>query len=409
MRFAFTRSLPYRRHVSSAYAVPYDLATRDLDPPLAVVDLDAFDANADDLVRRAGGLPIRVASKSVRCRTLLERVLERPGFSGLLCYTLAEALWLFGEGTSDDLVVAYPTADRVALRALAADEAARKAITVMVDSPEQLDLIDATVGPGHPELRVCLEFDASWRPVPGVHVGTRRSPVFTPGQAARLARHIAGRPGFRLVGVMGYEGQIAGLPDGDAGVTGAVVRWMQRRSAAELARRRAAVVNAVRAVTRLEFVNGGGTGSLEYTRGESAVSEVTAGSGLVGPALFSRYRRFSPRPAALFALPVVRRPNRRTVTLAAGGYVASGQAGPSRLPTPYLPRGLRLLTVEGAGEVQTPVTGRAARRLAPGDRVWFRHAKAGELAEHFPQYHLVSGGRLVRTVPTYRGEGHFFG
>ncbi|WP_433408806.1 amino acid deaminase/aldolase [Saccharomonospora azurea] len=390
-------------------AVPYDRATRDLDPPLAVVDLDAFDANADDLVRRAGGVPVRVASKSVRCRALLERVLARPGFAGLLCYTLREALWLHASGTCDDLVVAYPTADRAALRELAADEGARRAITVMVDSPEQLDLVADTLGPEHPELRVCLEFDASWRPVPGVHVGTRRSPVFTPQQAARLARHIVDRRGFRLVGVMGYEGQIAGLPDGDAGVGGALVRWMQRRSEAELARRRADVVCAVRAVTALEFVNGGGTGSLEYTRTDPSVTELTAGSGLVGPALFSRYRRFSPRPAALFALPVVRRPNRRTVTLAGGGYVASGQAGASRLPLPHLPRGLRLLAVEGAGEVQTPVTGRAARRLALGDRVWFRHAKAGELAEHFPEYHLVSGNRLVRTVPTYRGEGHFFG
>ncbi len=400
--------MSYRSGVNSEAAL-YDLATRDLDPPLAIVDLDAFDANADDLVRRAAGTPIRIASKSVRCRALLERALAKPGFAGLLCYTLAEALWLFEQGTSDDLVVAYPTADRAALRALATDDTARQAITLMIDSTEQLDFVDAVLGAGHSKLRVCLEFDASWRPVPGVHVGTRRSPVFTPRQAAKLAAEIERRRGFRLVGVMGYEGQIAGLPDGDPGVPGAVVRWMQRRSAAELASRRAAVVAAVRTVTELEFVNGGGTGSLESTRADSSVTEIAAGSGLLGPALFSRYRRFSPRPAALFALPVVRRPARRTVTLSAGGYVASGQAGASRLPTPYLPRGLRLLAVEGAGEVQTPVTGRAARHLRVGDRVWFRHAKAGELAEHFPHYHLVSGGRLVRTVPTYRGEGRFFG
>ncbi|MEY7974089.1 amino acid deaminase/aldolase [Saccharomonospora xinjiangensis] len=395
--------------MNSKSATQYDRATRDLDPPLAVVDLDAFDANADDLARRAGGLPIRVASKSVRCRALLSRVLARPGFSGLLCYTLAEALWLFGEGTSDDIVVGYPTVDRTALRALAADESARGAITVMVDSPAQLDLIDAALGPGHPELRVCLEFDASWRPLPGLHIGTRRSPVFSPAQAAQLARHITDRPGFRLVGVMGYEGQISGLQDDDTGLRGAAVRWMQRHSAAELARRRPAVVDAVRAVAELEFVNGGGTGSLEFTRTDGSVTEVAAGSGLLGPTLFARYRHFSPRPAALFALSVVRRPSRRIATLAAGGYTASGQAEASRLPSPYLPPGLRLLTLEGAGEVQTPVTGRAARRLVPGDRVWFRHAKAGELAEHFPRYHLVSGDRIVRTVPTYRGEGHFFG
>src|SRR5690606_29397271 len=315
----------------------------------------------------------------------------------------------FEQGTSDDLVVAYPTVDRAALRVLAEDDAARQAITLMVDSTEQLDFIDATLGSAHPRIRVCLEFDASWRPIPGVHIGARRSPVFTPRQAVKLATAIERRRGFRLVGVMGYEGQIAGVPDGDPGVAGAAVRWMQRRSAAELARRRAAVVAAVRTVAELEFVNGGGTGSLESTRTDSSVTEVAAGSGLLAPALFSRYQRFQPRPAALFALPVVRKPARRTATLAAGGYVASGQAGQSRLPSPHLPHGLRLSAVEGAGEVQTPVIGRAARRLRVGDRVWFRHAKAGELAEHFPHYHLVLGDRVVRTVPTYRGEGRFFG
>jgi D-serine deaminase-like pyridoxal phosphate-dependent protein len=74
-----------------------------------------------------------------------------------------------------------------------------------------------------------------------------------------------------------------------------------------------------------------------------------------------------------------------------------------------VPRDLRLLGAEGAGEVQTPVRGRAADRLRIGDRVWFRHAKAGELAERFPTIHVVEDGRLVESVPTYRGEGQAFG
>ncbi|HKN53004.1 MAG TPA: alanine racemase, partial [Amycolatopsis sp.] len=192
-------------------ATSYDLATKDLDPPFAVVDLAAYDANADDLRRRAAGKPIRVVSKSVRCRYLLERVLARPGFEGLMCYSLAEAVWHVEQGTSTDIVVAYPTADHEALRRLAANEPARTSVTIMVDSMAHLDLVDAALGHGHPEIRVCLELDASWRPLPGVHVGTRRSPVFTAKQAADLARDIVARKGFRLVGVMAYEGQIAGL------------------------------------------------------------------------------------------------------------------------------------------------------------------------------------------------------
>jgi D-serine deaminase-like pyridoxal phosphate-dependent protein len=390
----------------------YDAATAHLDPPFAVVDLDAFDANAADLVRRARGLPIRVASKSIRCRELVERVLARPGFAGVLAYSLAEALWLVGEGVTGDVLVGYPTADRGALQKLATDDAARTSVTIMVDSVEQLDFTDSALGPGHPPIRVCVELDVSWRLLGGrVHIGTRRSPVFEPAQALALADAVVARDGFELVGLMAYEGQIAGLGDAPPGhpVRAAALRGMQSWSAAELARRRAAAVAAVRTVADLEFVNGGGTGSLERTAVEGVCTEAAAGSGLYGPALFDHYSSFRPRPAALFAAPVVRRPAGGIVTVFSAGYVASGPVGAERLPVPHLPPGLRLLRVEGAGEVQTPVTGVAADRLRVGDRVWFRHAKAGELCERFDQLHLVRGDRVVAVVPTYRGEGRNFG
>jgi D-serine deaminase-like pyridoxal phosphate-dependent protein len=396
-----------------------DAATKQLEAPLAVVDLDAFDHNADDLVRRAAGRPIRVASKSVRCRFLLERVLRRDGFEGVMGYSLPEALWLAGEWAGTDLadvdlLVAYPTVDHTALRQLAADEHARRLVTIMVDSVAHLDLVDAALGDGHPEIRVCLELDVSWRPVLGrdlAHIGTRRSPVFTPAQAVALARAVRNRPGFRLVGLMGYEGQIAGLGDQPAGkpVLGALLRWMQDRSAHELVARRTAVVREIASVAELEFVNGGGTGSIELTGADPSVTEVAAGSGLIGPTLFDNYRRFAPAPAVLFALPVVRKPRRRTATLFSGGFIASGPAGKDRSPTPYLPVGLSLIGTEGAGEVQTPVTGRAARDLRVGDRVWLRHTKAGELAERFTAYQVLAGDQVTATVPTYRGEGRCFG
>jgi len=396
-----------------------DAATKHLDAPIAVVDLDAFDHNAADLVRRAAGRPIRVASKSVRCRFLLERVLRKDGFAGVMAYSLAEARWLAREwaGTElaeTDILVAYPTTDHAALRRLADDPHARTHVSIMVDSVAHLDLVDAALGFGHAEIRVCLELDVSWRPLYGLdlaHVGTRRSPVFTASQAGALARAVVSRPGFRLVGLMGYEGQIAGLGDQPAGkpVTGAVLRWMQDRSAHELAARRSAAVAAVRAAADLEFVNGGGTGSIETTGWDESVTEVAAGSGLIGPTLFDGYRRFAPVPAVLFALPVVRKPRRGIATLFGGGYIASGPAGKDRLPSPYLPAGLKLLGVEGAGEVQTPVAGRAARDLRVGDKVWLRHTKAGELAERFTEYHVLDDDEVVDVVATYRGEGQCFG
>ena len=389
-----------------------DQATKGLDPPLAVVGLAAFDHNADDLVRRAVGRPLRVASKSVRCRALLDRVLARPGFAGLLCYSLREALWLSAQGTSGDLVVGYPTADRGALAELAADEVARRRITLMADAADQLDLVDDAVGSGHPELRICVDLDASWRPLAGrVNIGALRSPLHSPEQAVSFARTVLERPGFRLVGAMSYEAQIAGLGDAPPGrpLRAAALRVIQRLSAAELRERRGETVRQLQALAPLEFVNGGGTGSLETTAADPVVTEVTAGSGLMGPTLFDAYRRFSPQPALLYALPVVRRPGGPVATLFSGGYIASGPAGADRVPKPYLPAGLKLSSTEGAGEVQTPVRGAAAAALRVGDRVWLRHAKAGELAERFNQYYLVEDDAPARPVPTYRGEGQCFG
>jgi D-serine deaminase-like pyridoxal phosphate-dependent protein len=385
----------------------YDTATARLEAPFAVVDLDAFRANAADLVRRARGKPIRVASKSVRCRDLLERVLAMDGFAGIMAFTLPEALWLARAGVGEDILVAYPTADRSALAELAADERAAAAVTVTVDCAEHLDLIEEATG-GRP-VRVCLDMDASWR-MGRLRVGALRSPVRTPAQAAALAREIAGRPGLRLVGLLAYEAQIAGVGDDPPGrpLFARALRFVQTRSRAELAGRRAAVVRAVREVADLEFVNGGGTGSVHTTVAEDAVTEVAAGSGLYQSALFDHYTGFSGRPAAMFALPVVRRPGPGVVTVLGGGYLASGPANRARLPLPYLPGGLRYDPNEGAGEVQTPLLGDAADGLGIGDRVWFRHAKAGELCERFDLLHLVDGDRVTASVPTYRGEGRTF-
>lgn len=383
--------------------------------PVAVLDLDAFDANAADLARRAQGTPIRVASKSLRVRRLIDHVLTRPGFRGVLAYTLPEALWLVEHGATD-VVVAYPTADRSALSRLATDEQAREAITVMVDETAQLDLIlDAARAPsGAPVLsqrrriRVAIELDAAYSPLPGVRMGALRSPLRRPHQVLDLAREVQDRPGLSLVGLMAYEGQIAGVTDAARTPYGAAVRVMKALSAREIAERRAATVAAVRQIADLAFVNGGGTGSIETTRTEDAVTEIAAGSGLIGPGLFDGYHGFCPRPALLLGLSVVRRPARGVATLLGGGWVASGVPGADRLPTIHHPPGLRFAPQEAAGEVQTPVIGEAAERLRVGDTVWLRHAKAGEPAEHALDYQLLSGGEVVAAAPTYRGEGRLF-
>lgn len=384
-------------------------ATRHLDAPVGAIHLGALRHNARDMTRRAAGTPIRIASKSVRVRAVIEALLAQPGYHGVLAYTLAEALWL--AETIDDVVVGYPTAERGSIRRLATDPALASRITLMVDSLQQLDLVDDVLAPGQrEELRVCIELDASWHaPVLG-HLGVRRSPVHAPADAGALAAYVAERPGFRLVGLMSYEAQIAGVVNRPAGrpVDGAINRWMQSRSMPELVERRARAVAAVREHADLEFVNGGGTGSLEFTAADASVTEIAAGSGLFGGHLFDGYAHFMPAPAAAFALDVVRSPGPEHATILGGGWIASGPPGADRVPRIVWPEGLTMLARESAGEVQTPVTGPAARRLRAGDRVWFRHTKSGELSEHLNEFAVVDRDQVVDTVPTYRGEGKAF-
>jgi len=389
-----------------------ETATATLAAPYGVMDLPAFDRNAAALEHRAAGKPLRVASKSVRCRFLLDRVLARPGFAGVLSFALPEALWLAED--VEDVVVGYPTTNKAALRALAGDEKLVDRVTIMIDSEEQLDFVESVVPPDGPPIRVCLDLDASLRLFGGsVHLGMRRSPLHAPEDLRRVAEALVRRRRFRLVGIMCYEGQIAGVGD-NAGTWGRKVgiRTMQRASASELRERRAAAVAAVQGVAPLEFVNGGGTGSLERTASEDCITDIAAGSGLFGPALFDHYSSFRPEPAAFFVLEVVRRPGAGHVTVLGGGWVASGPAGKDRLPTPCWPEGLRLVREEGAGEVQTPLVGGAAAGLRVGDRVWFRHAKAGEVCEHLDALHLVGDGSgpavALDEVRTYRGEGRTF-
>jgi D-serine deaminase-like pyridoxal phosphate-dependent protein len=387
----------------------YERAFAGVDAPFALVDLDAMWSNAAEMLARAQAKPIRVASKSIRCHALLEQILAREGFQGLMTFTLPESLWLHDQGF-DDLLCAYPSADHGALAELGRLDSERRPI-VMVDSVDHLDLIDAAAGSGRRPIRVCIEVDMSWWPAGGrLKVGSRRSPLRTPEAAAELARAITSRPGFELAAIMGYEAHIAGVGDRPPGkrVEGLAIRFMKRRSTAEIAERRGEIVAAVQKVAPVPIVNGGGTGSIHSTVAEDAVTEVTAGSGFYAPTLFDRYDSFSLRPAAMYAMPVVRRPSGGVATLLGGGYPASGTAGEDRLPEPYLPRGLRLDPREGAGEVQTPVIGSAAATLRIGDRVYLRHAKAGELCERFDSLYLVQGGRVVDEVPTYRGEGRCY-
>ena len=376
--------------------------------PLGAVDVDAFESNARAMVARAGGLPIRVASKSLRSVEALRYALSFDGFQGILAFSVPEAIALVGEGFTD-IVVAYPSVNREALAQLATDEKLRATITVMVDETAHLDLLDS-LGAG--PVRVAIDLDCTLRlpteKLGALVIGPRRSPLRTPEQVAAFARDIVRRPNLKLVGMMAYEGQVASVADGETGPVGAVKRWLRTRSLNDLAPRRAACIAAAREVADLEFVNGGGTGSLHESAAEGTLTELAAGSGLYTPAIFDRFTALEHRAAAFFVCQVSRIPAPGWATVNSGGWIASGPPAADRVPVPVLPAGLKYSATEGAGEVQTPLHGRAARNLKVGDLVWFRHAKAGEMTENVDSLLAVHHDGTVEEWSTYRGKGWTF-
>ncbi len=379
--------------------------------PLALVDLDAFDENVGrilETVRRAGK-SLRPATKSIRVPALLRRLLDRGAPArGLMTYAARETAWLAEQGF-DDLLLAYPTAQPSDADALAAATARGATIRVVCDEPAHLEALDAAAARANVVIRVLAELDLAFRPLGSrLHLGVRRSPLRTAEDVVAFADRAASMRNLRFAGVMGYEAHVAGVADRDPSrpFTSGAKRAMKIAARRALERTRADVARALRARGHgIDVFNGGGTGSVAWTSLEPDVTEVTAGSGFLDSHLFDHYRDVPLVPAVFFALQVVRRPTRGVVTCAGGGYVASGPAGPDRLPVPALPAGAKLLPLEGAGEVQTPLALADGVELVPGDPVFFRHAKAGELAEHFGEYVLVRGDRIVERAPTYRGFG----
>jgi len=374
---------------------------------VALVDLDALDANVKTLTSllTGTGKTLRIATKSLRCPELVRhiRTQAREAVRGLMTYTAAETAYWAEQG-EDDLLLAYPTARMGDARLLARTNATGACAAVVVDCSEHLQILAAAAKEARATIPIVVDMDVAWRPLGAIHIGVRRSPLRTSSDVVALARAAASTDGLRFHGVMAYEAQIAGVPD-----AGLAVRAMKAASAPDVAKRRAEVALALsEAGLSARVFNGGGTGSLAASAREPALTEVTAGSGFVDSHLFDAYRGLRLQPAAYFALQVVRRPGPSVVTCHGGGYIASGAAGPDRMPVPALPPGLRLTSLEGAGEVQTPLEVPQGVALELADPIFFRHAKAGELAEHFAEYLLVRGSRIEGRTPTYRGLGRCF-
>jgi D-serine deaminase-like pyridoxal phosphate-dependent protein len=376
--------------------------------PLAYVDLDLFDQNMNSILSRADGKKIRIASKSIRSVELMRRILDYNNqFQGIMCYSASEAQWLSSLGF-DDLLVAYPTVQEKDVLSVLSEIKLGKNIYLMTDSVEHLDMLQRIAEKAGQVLPIAVDLDMSsrWKLL---HFGVHRSPLWNMKTLEPYISKLKNCPNLELRAAMGYEAQIAGVGNNMKGkfLFNKLITLLQKKSIAEIAKRRAELVKILKDNFKtLNIVNGGGTGSLESTAKESAVTELTAGSGFYAPVLFDFYSHFKHLPAAGFALETVRKPQPNIYTCLGGGYVASGAIGIEKVPLPYLPEGISLTNNEMAGEVQTPIQYKGELNI--GDPVFFRHSKAGELCEHFNELILIKEGKIINKTKTYRGEGNCF-
>jgi len=378
--------------------------------PLAWLHLDKLDENIRAIRERAGDKTIRIASKSIRSPWVLDYILKSHSqYQGIMAFPASEAVYLSQKGF-DNLLVAYPAINQGEIKAVAREVSSGTYICLMVDSMDHIDLIDMVAAEQKMIIPVSIDIDMSVD-FPGLHFGVWRSPIRNTDSLASLLQKIQSKKHVRLDGLMGYEAQIAGVSDAVEGkwLMNQVIRLLKKRSVKAIAAKRQKAVDLIESMGfSLKFVNGGGTGSLESTVLEPCVTEVTVGSGFFQSHLFDHYKNFRHKPAAGFACAINRIPKKHIYTCSGGGYIASGSVDKLKLPLPWLPAGSKLLPNEGAGEVQTPVEYQGNIKLNIGDPIIFRHSKAGELCERFNSLLLIRDGKIVKEIPTYRGEGKCF-
>lgn len=379
--------------------------------PLAFLDQDLLDKNILALKQRAKNTKVRVASKSIRCHKAIEYILNSDTlFEGVMCFTVDEANFLAEKGL-DNLLIGYPSMQRKHIQDSVNHYKKGKKIVFMVNNRVHLTLLNEIAVQNNVTFEVCIDMDMSVQ-FPGVYFGVYRSSITNNTLLQEFLNLASEYENIKVVGLMGYEAQIAGVGDNAKGKApmNQIIRFLKKTSISKIAKRRGDAVKLVEDYLgySLRIVNAGGTGSIESSIQESWVNEITIGSGFFSPALFDNYKNFKHEPALAYAMEIDRIPKTGMYTCHGGGYVASGSVGQDKQPVPYLPKGVQLITNEGTGEVQTPFKYAGNDTLEIGDPVFFRHAKAGELCERFNNLQVVSKGKIINQYPTYRGEGNSF-
>ena len=406
--------------------------------PSAWLDMDALDHNITLVNQKTKSVQLRLATKSIRSIDVLHYIKDKsPNFIGLMSYAADESVYLLENGF-DNILCAYPTLDMASVAATFDYTKQGATMIWMVDRPEHVDVLNE-VGKIHDVvIDVCLDINMSM-PLPKLYFGTKRSALMSIKDVKKLLKHIKKCRHINVGAAMGYEAQIAGLPEHLPGkaLLSPAIRLLKSRSQKQVSKRRRSIVEYLnKQGYTLKLVNGGGSGSMDFTSSQPEVSEITVGSAYYKPAYFDYMDSMHEfQPAAGFVLPVTRQPEKGVLTCHSGGVIASGATGTDKAPVIHYPEYLSLLNDEGFGEVQTPMAISKAKkdgdtpRFSIGDVVWCRHAKAGELCEHFNElicyrqsaqsttdgFARSEGTRPIintktknQVMTTYRGEGKCF-
>ncbi|MED0981217.1 amino acid deaminase/aldolase [Bacillus paramycoides] len=383
---------------------------KELPLPCAFLDEVALERNIQSIIKLSGHKKIRIASKSLRSVSIMKKILATNDcFQGIMCFSPREALFLIEQGFND-LLLGYPAYNERALYEISLLTKQGFIITCMVDCEEHIVYLEKIAEKSSGCFRVCLDIDMSSRFF-RFHFGVRRSPVKDVQNALKIVEKVKASPYLILDGVMGYEAQIAGVGDDmpKQWLQNKLISYLKRKSVLEIHKRRGNIVKEIQNLgVELRFVNGGGTGSIKSTEQDNSVTEITVGSAFYSPKLFDYYKEVEFQPAVGFALQVVRKPDRYIYTCLGGGYIASGAVGKDKEPEVWKPDGAKLLALEGAGEVQTPVYYNGDEQLYIGDTILLRHSKAGELCERFPVLYRIKQGEIVGEYSTYRGDNQCF-
>lgn len=387
----------------------YNDVFSELEHPFAWIDLNALQHNIDFVNQSCGTKKIRIATKSIRSVPMLQYIAKRLAhFAGYMTFTASESNYLLEQGL-DELLIGYPVYEKHAITKLVDWVKKGKSVTFMVDHFEQASLLNEIAQHEQITIQVCIDLNVS-TDFRVIYFGTKRSPISNFQQLDTLLKELKSLKYLKVHGVMGYDAQIAGVADQTTpffGAKGALIRTLKKQSVKKITSFRQFAVAHVKSLFEVDFVNAGGSGSMELTSRQQDVTEVTVGSAFFAPALFDHYESLSLQPAAGFALRVTRKFSEDVIVCHGGGYIASGAIGADRLPVFLEKNRFSYVALEGAGEVQTPIVVKEGE-VQIGDSIYFRHAKAGELCERFQVLHAIEAGSYKGPIQTYRGDGQCF-